>query len=57
MKTGEIKISIGTHFAWWVKPYIYGRALLSRLTGIEPDFDKMTDFCMKGVKVKIGEPQ
>ena len=37
--------------AWWVRPYLYGTALFARITGLEPDIDKIATVVLKGTSI------
>ena len=36
---------------WWLRHYLAGVALVSRLTGMEPDHEKMGHWIRRGLKV------
>lgn len=38
--------------AWWVRWYIAGVELAAKLTGAEPDMDKVGAVVLKGIKVE-----
>lgn len=38
--------------AWWVRWYIAGVELAAKLTGAEPDMDKVRAVVLKGIKVE-----
>lgn len=37
--------------AWCVRPYLYGTALFARITGLEPDIDKIATVVLKGTTI------
>ena len=41
MVAGPITVKFDVTFAWWLRPWLQMVALTSRLTGIEPDWDKI----------------
>jgi hypothetical protein len=38
--------------SWWVMPYINAVVLLSQITGLEPDYDKVANTALKGISIK-----
>ncbi|MCY1388614.1 hypothetical protein D9M71_33890 [compost metagenome] len=40
-------------YAWWVIPYLRACMLFARLTGMEPDCDKVSALLMRGVKFRM----
>lgn len=45
-----ITVTITIKRSWWVTPYIYGVYLLSALTGMEPDYEKVAATVVRGFK-------
>jgi hypothetical protein len=45
--TGKVKI------AWWLKPYFYGVAAMSALTGLDPDWEKVTRVIDRAISFKF----
>ena len=45
-------VTLTVKVAWWVRPYLYGVVLMSRLTGFEPDLDKVEVVVLKGLRVR-----
>ena len=45
-------ITLTVKVAWWVRPYLYSLVLMSRLTGLEPDLDKVEAVVLKGLRVR-----
>jgi hypothetical protein len=45
----EVQITV----AWWLKPYFYGLAIVSAVTGLEPDEAKVTRWIDRALSVKI----
>lgn len=41
--------------AWWVKPYLYATGAFARLTGLEPDIDKIASVVLKGTSIDFVE--
>lgn len=39
--------------AWWLKPYFYGLATMSALSGMEPNYERAKYWINKAVKVKV----
>lgn len=35
------KVSVTVRFAWWLRPYLFGVALASVLSGANPDMEKV----------------
>jgi len=44
--------TIAVHVAWWVRWYVAGVALVSKLTGAEPDMGKVMRWIERGVRVR-----
>lgn len=42
MAQGKLTITVTVTLAWWLRPYLFGVALTSALTGAEPDMVKVT---------------
>lgn len=38
---------------WWLRLYLYGVALTSYLTGMEPDYAKVQKWINRGVKSRL----
>ena len=51
MATMNMKISVKR--AWWLKPYCFGVAAMSALTGREPDWAKVTRMIDRAITAKI----
>ena len=51
MKVCELKVSI--KLAWWLRAYLHGVQLISSLTGLNPDPDKIAYWVECGVKLKV----
>lgn len=49
--THEITVTI--RCAWWVRAYIDGVILMSCLTGLRPDEEKLTYWLTKGIRMKV----
>jgi hypothetical protein len=41
MAMAKITLSARITFAWWWKPYCYGLIAMARLTGMQPDSEKV----------------
>ena len=50
MATSTITITV--HVAWWVRWYVASVALMSKLTGAEPDMEKVGRWIERGVRVR-----
>jgi hypothetical protein len=51
MKVSELKVSI--KLAWWLRAYLHGVQLVSHLTGLNPDPDKVAYWVERGTKIKV----
>lgn len=51
MATMNMKISVKR--AWWLKPYCFGVAAMSALTGREPDWEKVNRMIRRAVTFKF----
>lgn len=40
-------------FAWWWKFYVVGVVAMARLTGLEPDYEKVTAWAKRAVSIEI----
>lgn len=49
----NVTVSFHVSFAWWVKPFLIGVAITSYLTGLEPNYDRISNICIRGVKLSI----
>lgn len=38
--------------AWWLRWYLLGVSLAAHMTGASPDYDKVREAVMRGVRVK-----
>jgi hypothetical protein len=47
------KITLRVRVRWWVRPYLAGVALTSRLTGLEPDWKKVAAHVRRGTYVTL----
>ena len=50
MATSTITITV--HVAWWVRWYVASVALMSKLTGAEPDMEKVGRWIERGVRLR-----
>ena len=50
MAQAQLKLRVS--LAWWLKPYLYGVILTARLTGAEPDMNKVGRMVRKAVRAK-----
>nr|WP_288358222.1 hypothetical protein [uncultured Pseudomonas sp.] len=48
-------VTFTIHMAWWVKPYLCGVLLMSRLTGLQPDPDRVGAWVQRGMTMKMTE--
>lgn len=46
------KRTIRITVAWWVRWYLAGVALAAKATGANPDYDKVREVVMRGVRAK-----
>ena len=44
----QVRIAV----AWWVRWYIAGVSLCARMTGAQPDMDKVGNTVLKGIRVE-----
>ncbi|MGH8418026.1 MAG: hypothetical protein ACRER8_12205 [Pseudomonas sp.] len=49
----DINITLSVTRAWWVMPYLQSVDLFCRLTGMEPDLNKVATVALRGFKVAI----
>lgn len=49
MSSARIRISI----AWWARLYLHSVAVFSVLTGMEPDYAKVSAVAKRGIKFKV----
>lgn len=55
MTEGGVSCAISIHVSWWVRWYIEGVSLMSAMTGLPPDMDKVTRTVMRGVHCRVGK--
>lgn len=48
-------VTFTIRFSWWVKPYLCGVLLMSRLTGLQPDPDRVGAWVKRGMTMKMSE--
>ena len=51
--TGNLTVTVKFKWAWWVIPYLSAVARLSKLTGREPDIDKIVANAMRGFRLIV----
>lgn len=49
------KVTLTIKIAWWLSIYIYAMKYWHKITGIEPDMDRIKSSCMKAVKIYRGK--
>ena len=49
----EMSATLTVHRSWWVIPYLGAVDLFSRLTGLEPDYEKVVATALRGIKIKM----
>lgn len=49
------KLTIVIKQAWWLKPYLYGIAIIGALSGREPDWDKVQVWIDRSMRMEIVE--
>lgn len=49
----NITISGKVTLAWWLKPYFYGLAVTSALTGRDPDWEKVNCMIDRAISIKF----
>ncbi|MCI3945533.1 putative membrane protein [Pseudomonas syringae] len=47
----KINLVVSVKVCWWLRAYLYGVALMSDLTGLKPDPDKVGIWLKRGVRV------
>lgn len=52
LRQAGVKVAVRITVAWWVRWYLAGVELAAKLTGAEPDMDKVRATVMRGVKVR-----
>ncbi|OZI31743.1 hypothetical protein CAL29_28130 [Bordetella genomosp. 10] len=45
------QVTLRVRIAWWLRWYLLGVALTSRLTGLPPDLDKASRWIRKAIRV------
>lgn len=50
---GTLTVTVKVKRAWWVIPYLSAVARLGKLTGREPDIDKIVANAMRGVTLIV----
>ena len=45
-------ITVSVKLAWWAKPYLHTLALLCRLTGLEPNTDRVWRVLSRAISVR-----
>jgi hypothetical protein len=50
-----ITMNVSARLRWWVRPYVAILVAVSRVTGLEPDWIKVTEVLRRGVVVRIGK--
>ncbi|WP_273861937.1 hypothetical protein [Pseudomonas sp. LA5] len=48
-------LTVTIRMAWWVKPYLYGVLLTARLTGRQPDPDRVGAWVQRGMTMTMSE--
>jgi len=46
-------VTIQVRLAWWVRLYLRSVVVFARLTGIEPDMDKMGAMIQRGLHTRL----
>lgn len=49
------RLIVTIRMAWWLKPYLCGVLLMSRLTGLQPDPDRVGAWVARGMTMKMTE--
>lgn len=47
----QASIKLVVKVSWWVLPYVQSVALFARMTGLQPDFDKVVRTALRGIRV------
>lgn len=47
------RLALKVSFAWWLKPYFYGLAIMSAITGLEPDYERAKYWINRAMKVRV----
>jgi hypothetical protein len=50
------KLTLEIRVAWWLRLYLYGVVITSRVTGLEPDWSKVKRMIGRGVTVGRVKP-
>lgn len=45
-----VTLTLHVRVAWWVKPYLQSVALFARITGTEPDWERVRSTVLRGIK-------
>ncbi|WP_312378849.1 hypothetical protein [Pseudomonas oryzihabitans] len=48
-------VTFTIRMAWWVKPYLFGVLLTARLTGLQPDPDRVGAWVKRGMTMTMTE--
>ena len=48
-----MKLVVEIRLAWWARAYLSSVLCFARLTGMEPDSDKVIATTMRGIKTKV----
>ena len=51
--SAALNLRMKVRLAWWVRPYIWSVALFARMTGLQPDADRVAAFAKRGIKVEV----
>lgn len=49
----ESKIVCVVRWAWWWRVYVQGVLIMVQLTGRQPDYEKISYWCKRAVRVKV----
>lgn len=49
----SINLAAVVRFRWWLRCYLFGVVLASRLTGLEPDWERVERWVKRGMVVRI----
>ncbi|WP_440062615.1 hypothetical protein ACTACQ_05290 [Pseudomonas syringae] len=47
----KINLIVSVKICWWLRAYLCGVALMSDITGLDPDMDKVGRWLKRGVRV------
>lgn len=50
-----VYVEVRIHLVWWLRWYLVGVAITTRITGLEPDVGRMTGWLRRGLRWSVSE--